>query len=151
MKKVILSTVGMLVLMLGLVVAATASGQSPCPQCGQIHAATGGQSVAAAAGTRSVVVLLNRQRAARGLPPYIFDPVLQRVAERRALLTAATGRFRGHPPGSFSPGRGEGVGMSSSLRPTAVHACLTYSTRYRYCGCAMVQRNGRSFFALIVR
>lgn len=133
-------------LLLFLSFASVSFAQQPCPNCGQIHA-----QQATTSGTRDVVGLLNRQRAMRGLPPYQRDPVLQRVAERRAVLTGRTGRFHGHPAGSFSPARMEGVGYSSGLNPTAVVACGTYETRFTRVGAAMYQRNGRSFFACVYR
>ena len=149
MRKVFLSTAGFVALLGLMIFAASASGQAPCPQCGQIHGAR--YASATTGGAETVVRLLNRQRAVRGLYPLIADPQLQSVANRRAVLVARSGRFRGHPAGSFAPARMEGVGMSSGSNPTAVVACETYTQRVRYVGAAMVRRNGRSFFAVLYR
>lgn len=131
--------------------ASIGNGQGVCPSCGKIHIQQGSNTTVINNGTMNVVTLLNRQRAKKGLYPLIQDPILQTVANRRAVLTGSIGRFFGHPAGSFSPARMEGVGMSSSTNPTAVMACGTYTTKYRYVGAAMVRRSGRSFFAVVYR
>jgi hypothetical protein len=126
------------------VLASSCNGADLCPQCGRVH-------LEGPIGVQSVVNLLNAQRAKAGLYPLRLDPSLQAVARRRAVATGRTGRFNGHPPGSFSPGNLEGVGMASGLRPTAVIACGTYTRTKTYVGAAMYQRDNQSFFCVVYR
>jgi hypothetical protein len=144
-----------------------------CPQCGKRHARTAAaptasgtvvrssaeQGVARAIGTvssgmarsvSSVLNLLNAQRARQGLGSLRYDPVLQAVAERRAKQMAASGQ-KGHPPGSFAPGRYEGVGWSSSYSPTGVSACYTSDPRMQLAGAAMATGRDGVYFAVVYR
>lgn len=98
----------------------------------------------------NVLDLLNRQRSRQGLGILRYDPQLQAVAERRAQLMAARG-MKGHPPGSFSPGRYEGVGWSSSYSPSGVSACFTSDPRMRVAGAAMATGSDGVYFCVVYR
>ncbi|MFK8110697.1 MAG: CAP domain-containing protein, partial [Rubripirellula sp.] len=79
-----------------------------------------------------------------------YDPQLQAVAERRAQTMASMG-LKNHPPGSFSPGRYEGVGWSSSYAPSGVSACFTTDTRMQAAGAAMATGRDGVYFAVVYR
>ena len=145
MRYLFKEVVGVIALMIALVVFATScNGQTPCAKCGQVH------GYSQAGNVEVVVTLLNRQRATRGLGPLVMDATLQQVAARRVSLMARSGR-KGHPPGSFSPGRYEGVGWNSSRNPTAVNACYTYATHVTRVGAAMIRTRSGSYFACVYR
>ncbi|MEM9585862.1 MAG: CAP domain-containing protein [Planctomycetota bacterium] len=144
---------------------AVASAGTVCPKCGRIHAASNAVmptsatstvtlasslSRASQGGTSNVLSTLNAQRSRRGLGTLSYDPSLQAVAERRALQMAASGR-KGHPPGSFSPGRYEGVGWSSSFSPSGVSACFTNDPRMRAAGAAMATGRDGVYFCVVYR
>jgi len=101
-------------------------------------------------GIRNVLAALNAQRQRRGVGVLRFDPRLQAVAERRAQLMASRA-IKGHPPGSFSPGRYEGVGWSSSYSPSGVSACYTSDPRMQYAGAAMATGSDGVYFAVVYR
>lgn len=108
-------------------------------------AAAAGKSAAS-----NVLGVLNNQRARRGLASLSPDPALQAVAERRAQQMAASGH-KNHPPGSFAPGRYEGVGWSSSFSPSGVSACFTDDPRMRAAGAAMAVGRDGVYFAVVYR
>jgi len=118
-------------------VVATSFRAAPAP------AATGG-------GAQNVLAVLNRQRSRQGLSGLRYDPVLQAVAERRVRLMASTGT-KSHPPGSFAPGRYEGVGWSSSYSPSGVHACYTSNPNMTVAGAAMARGRDGVYFAVVYR
>ncbi len=101
-------------------------------------------------GVSNVLATLNSQRARQGVGQLVGDPQLQAVAQRRAAMMARSGN-KSHPPGSFSPGRYEGVGWSSSYSPTAVSACFTSDSRMRYAGAAMARGRDGVYFAVVYR
>ncbi|MEL6111132.1 MAG: hypothetical protein AAFU85_34425, partial [Planctomycetota bacterium] len=103
-----------------------------------------------ASGTQNVLSMLNAQRSRQGLRSLRYDPVLQSVAERRVQLMASTGR-KGHPPGSFAPGRYEGVGWSSSFSPRGVSACYTSNPNMTVAGAAMARGRDGVYFAVVYR
>lgn len=107
-------------------------------------------TIQASGGVSNVLGALNAQRARRGIRALLFDPALQAVAQRRAQRMAASG-LKNHPPGSFSPGRYEGVGWSSSYSPSGVSACFTSDTRMRYAGAAMATGRDGVYFAVVYR
>jgi hypothetical protein len=107
-------------------------------------------AIRATSGVSNVLGALNAQRARRGIRALMFDPVLQAVAQRRAQRMAASG-LKNHPPGSFAPGRYEGVGWSSSYSPSGVSACFTSDTRMRYAGAAMATGRDGVYFAVVYR
>ncbi len=145
-----------------------------CPKCGRIHAtpqpatttstasvpkaATAGpvRSVAqvayqkASGGVQNVLSMLNSQRSRQGLRTLRYDATLQSVAERRAQQMASMG-LKSHPPGSFAPGRYEGVGWSSSFSPRGVSACYTSDPRMTAAGAAMVTGRDGVYFAVVYR
>ena len=149
-----------------------------CPKCGKIHTravsapATStaaavphvsrkppiqGQTPIAASsqlqgggGITNVLGALNAQRSRQGIPTLRYDPQLQAVAERRAQQMASTGN-KNHPPGSFAPGRYEGVGWSSSYSPSGVSACFTSDPGMRYAGAAMATGRDGVYFAVVYR
>jgi uncharacterized protein YkwD len=145
----------------------TANG-TVCPKCGMVHAAASpvAQTSFAAAtstspmlstaprgsgnGAVNVLATLNAQRARSGVGQLGFDPQLQAVAERRAQMMASSGS-KSHPPGSFSPGRYEGVGWSSSYSPSGVSACYTSDSRMRVAGAAMATGRDGVYFAVVYR
>lgn len=102
------------------------------------------------ANVRNVVGMLNQQRSRRRRLPLGFDPTLQAVAERRAQ-TMANSRIKDHPPGSYSPGRAEGVGWSSSRNPSQVSACYTNSRQFTACGAAAAEGPDGTYFAVVYR
>lgn len=101
-------------------------------------------------GVTNVLSALNAQRARWGVGQLGFDPQLQAVAERRAQMMATSGN-KSHPPGSFSPGRYEGVGWSSSHSPSGVSACYTNDSRMRVAGAAMATGRDGVYFAVVYR
>lgn len=101
-------------------------------------------------GASNVLDMLNNQRSRRGLGSLQYDPQLQIVAERRASRMAASGQ-KGHPSGSFAPGRYEGVGWNSSYSPSGVSACFTSDPRMRAAGAAMVSGRDGVYFCVVYR
>ncbi len=101
-------------------------------------------------GIRNVLSRLNAQRSRQGLRSLRYDSSLQAVAERRARLMASTGT-KSHPPGSFAPGRYEGVGWSSSFSPSGVHACYTSDPNMTSAGAAMAQGSDGMYFVVVYR
>ncbi len=101
-------------------------------------------------GVVNVLAELNAQRARLGVRVLQFDPVLQEVAQRRAQMMASRG-LKGHPPGSFSPGRYEGVGWSGSYSPSHVSACFTSDSRMVAAGAAMATGSDGVYFAVVYR
>jgi hypothetical protein len=59
--------------------------------------------------------------------------------------------LKSHPPGSFSPGRYEGVGWSSSYSPSGVSACYTSDPNMQYAGAAMATGRDGVYFAVVYR
>ena len=98
----------------------------------------------------NVLGLLNQQRSRQGLRTLRYDATLQAVAERRAQTMARMG-LKGHPPGSFAPGRYEGVGWNSSYSPRGVNACYTSDPRMSAAGAAMVRGRDGVYFAVVYR
>ncbi|MGB7344666.1 MAG: CAP domain-containing protein [Pirellulaceae bacterium] len=161
------------------VVYSSPSGQV-CPKCGRIHGSTAPaiqtgvtyssptqysssysgnyspvqqtsySSGYSSGGTSNVLAMLNSQRARQGVGALSYDPTLQAVAQRRAQAMASMG-IKSHPPGSFSPGRYEGVGWSSSFSPSGVSACYTSSPNMRYAGAAMATGRDGVYFAVVYR
>jgi uncharacterized protein YkwD len=101
-------------------------------------------------GAQNVLDVLNAQRARQGLGRLRFDPALQAVARRRARIMARSGT-KSHPPGSFAPGRYEGVGWSSSFSPRGVHACYTSNPNMSAAGAAMVTGRDGVYFCVVYR
>ena len=101
-------------------------------------------------GASSAFDMLNAQRARQGVPTLMYDSTLQAVAQQRAQKMASMG-IKGHPPGSFAPGRYEGVGWSSTYSPRKVSACYTSDSRMRYAGAAMVRGRDGVYFAVVYR
>jgi Cysteine-rich secretory protein family len=149
---------------------ATAQQQSStyvCPKCGKVHASgssstqsvtpvsynapsSNGASMQASSGISNVLDMLNSQRSRQGIHSLRYDPELQVVAERRAQQMAARG-LKNHPPGSFAPGRYEGVGWSSSYSPSGVSACFTSDRRMQSAGAAMATGRDGVYFAVVYR
>ena len=142
-------------------------GSYVCPKCGQVHHSTsrvGASTTTFAtspsvpqtatlrggAGIQNVLSVLNRQRSRQGLSTLRYDATLQAVAERRAQLMASMGT-KTHPPGSFSPGRFEGVGWSSSYSPNGVYACYTSDRSMTVAGAAMATGRDGVYFAVVYR
>lgn len=147
-----------------------------CPKCGKIHArpATLTSSPASSpiqqvsyqspsqspipsttrlrstGGVANVLASLNAQRARQGIRSLRYDSQLQAVAQRRAQQMASMG-MKNHPPGSFSPGRYEGVGWSSSYSPSGVSACYTSDPNMQYAGAAMATGRDGVYFAVVYR
>lgn len=121
--------------------ATVAPGQTPVGSTSQLQG--GG-------GVTNVLAALNAQRARQGIPSLQYDPQLQAVAQRRAQQMASMGT-KSHPPGSFAPGRYEGVGWSSSYSPSGVSACYTSDPGMRYAGAAMATGRDGVYFAVVYR
>ena len=85
------------------------------------------------------LAVLNKARRRRGLPAYQHDPQLTRVARERATRQANRGRMS-HVRGSFSPGRAEGVSMSTRGNPIA-NACYAMSRKVSCCWCGYCKRS----------
>jgi len=148
------------------------AGSVACPKCGRVHStrtsvaapsmATADGAIAqtsfrpatastvSSAGPQNVLGVLNRQRSRQGLRSLRYDAALQAVAERRVRLMARTGT-KSHPPGSFAPGRYEGVGWSSSYSPSGVHACYTSNPSMTAAGAAMARGRDGVYFAVVYR
>ena len=180
MLRALASLVACFSFVLVLQPAPTASAQSVvptsqgyvCPKCGRIHAlptaTTQTTQLTSATPNQSTVVqtsytpapqvsnggnvfqMLNSQRTRQGVPALRYDPTLQSVAQMRAQKMASMG-VKNHPPGSFSPGRYEGVGWSSSYSPRAVSACFINDSRMRYAGAAMARGRDGVYFAVVYR
>lgn len=101
-------------------------------------------------GAQNVLGMLNGQRSRQGLRSLRYDASLQAVAERRARQMASSGT-KSHPPGSFAPGRYEGVGWSSSFSPRGVSACYTSDPNMTTAGAAMVTGRDGVYFAVVYR
>jgi hypothetical protein len=150
-----------------------------CPKCGKVHAKATASSPTtviqnattsvpstssvvqasfqpaqpvqrAVSGVSNVLATLNAQRARQGVGQLAYDPQLQAVAEQRAATMARMG-MKSHPPGSFAPGRYEGVGWSSSFSPSGVSACFTSDSRMRVAGAAMATGRDGVYFAVVYR
>lgn len=147
-----------------------------CPKCGKIHtrpASVTSNSVSSpiqqvdyqspaqapmastsrlqsSGGVSNVLASLNAQRSRQGIGSLRYDPQLQAVAQRRAQQMASMG-LKSHPPGSFSPGRYEGVGWSSSYSPSGVSACYTSDPGMQYAGAAMATGRDGVYFAVVYR
>jgi len=119
---------------------------TPVPQ-GQVSF---GSRLRATGGITNVLASINAQRSRQGIGRLQYDPQLQAVAQRRAQKMASMGLKR-HPPGSFSPGRYEGVGWSSSYSPNGVSACYTSDPGMRYAGAAMATGRDGVYFAVVYR
>ncbi len=105
---------------------------------------------ASSQGVSNVLSTLNAQRARQGIGQLGYDSELQAVAERRAAEMARSG-LKSHPLGSYSPGRYEGVGWSSSYSPSGVSACFTSDSRMRVAGAAMATGRDGVYFAVVYR
>ncbi len=151
-----------------------------CPKCGKIHAQPAsvssnsvsspiqtvsyqsptqtptltpldsGTSLRASGGVANVLDSLNSQRARQGIRGLRYDAQLQAVAQQRAQQMASMG-LKSHPPGSFAPGRYEGVGWSSSFSPSGVSACYTSDPGMQYAGAAMATGRDGVYFAVVYR
>ncbi len=97
---------------------------------------------------------VNRQRAARGLPPFIRDPHLTagaiQIAAHRARFS-----IRGHSVNDFSA---LPIGTSAACAGCAAWsagsefgACGLYENRYRYAGAASVTSGGIRFTHIFYR
>lgn len=174
-------TLALLAASITMAVATVASAQSVvsnetyvCPKCGKVHVrqasatqtgvvgspqfqtvsyeapVASSSAMRATGGISNVLASLNAQRARQGIGSLRYDPQLQAVAERRAQ-TMASMRLKNHPPGSFAPGRYEGVGWSSSYSPSGVSACYTSDRRMQYAGAAMATGRDGVYFAVVYR
>ncbi|MEO1618660.1 MAG: CAP domain-containing protein [Planctomycetota bacterium] len=128
-----------------------------CPKCGRIHSKSqvvttsyNAPASVTGGGTQNVLSMLNQQRSRQGLRTLRYDPALQAVAERRARKMASMS-LKSHPPGSFAPGRYEGVGWSSSFSPKGVYACYTSDPNMSVAGAAMVRGRDGVYFAVVYR
>jgi hypothetical protein len=145
-----------------------------CAKCGKVHAHSNPSSfqtsvqpapfqqvsynapvaassqMRATGGVTNVLSSLNAQRSRQGIGSLQYDPQLQAVAEQRAQKMASMS-LKNHPPGSFAPGRYEGVGWSSSYSPSGVSACFTSDTRMQYAGAAMATGRDGVYFAVVYR
>lgn len=144
-----------------------------CPKCGKIHGSSNAVAPAsystpvtantlppsvvrpavpqpASGGSQNVLGMLNAQRSRQGLRSLRYDGALQAVAARRAQQMASMG-IKSHPPGSFAPGRYEGVGWSSSFSPSGVYACYTSDPNMTTAGAAMVRGRDGVYFAVVYR
>lgn len=94
----------------------------------------------------------NQRRAAHGLPPLRYDPVLSRMAEQEAAAVSRMKRL-GHARGAYGPGRGAGVGRRRGSDPTGrrFNACYAMTTRHRHAGAAAVVAHGHTTYACYVR
>ncbi|MCO8121163.1 CAP domain-containing protein [Stieleria sp. TO1_6] len=131
------------------------SSSSPIVQSSSVGVPTSGvvrqtSATVSSNGASNVLQTLNSQRSRQGLRSLRYDPTLQAVAERRAAQMARMGT-KSHPPGSFAPGRYEGVGWSSSFSPSGVHACYTSNPNMTAAGAAMVTGRDGVYFAVVYR
>jgi hypothetical protein len=96
---------------------------------------------------RGAIVVVNRQRAARGLRPFVEDPGLTAAALAAATYRAANGieghadDFRFLPPGVQS----NCAGCAAWANDGTFGACALYES-WTYCGAAtVIGRDGRAF------
>ncbi len=96
--------------------------------------------------------ILNSARRKRGLPSYQYDEKLTEVASERANRMARQGRMK-HLFGSYSPGRAEGISMTSSKSRNPIsNACFAMSRRFQTAGAKCVTgSNGKKYCSLILR
>jgi len=113
---------------------------SRCQECGGYHA----QEIT------SALPLLNAQRKRGGLAPLERSEELELVAKKRLQQMVASGH-KGHPPGSFAPGKYEGVGWASGHAPTRVSACYSMDPTVREAGAVMLHVKSEVYFVVIYR
>ncbi|MDC0295673.1 CAP domain-containing protein [bacterium] len=111
-----------------------------CEECGKFHAK----------GITSALALLNAQRQRAGVTPLEHDAELEQVARKRLMLMVESGE-RGHPPGSFAPGKYEGVGWVAGHSPSRVLACYSSDPRMRKAGAVMLHVRNEVYFVVVYR
>lgn len=105
-------------------------------------------------GSTSALDEVNAKRAARGLKPYIFDPLLT-IAAERAASERASRLVRGHLANDFvylPAGATANAAGCGALEPSwGWGACCTFEN-WTYAGAAAVPgRDGRIYYHLFVR
>lgn len=118
--------------------------------------ATASVGVTAAVGVATGTALdeVNTKRAARGLAPFVHDPLLTEAAARCAAFRAAHGLF-GHTSNDFAfvPAGSSASSAGCAAYPASYGwlSCCTYDG-YTYGGAAfVVGRDGRRYMSLFVR
>lgn len=106
------------------------------------------------ASSTSALSEVNAARAARGLPPFLFDPALTIAAERCAAARAAS-LIAGHLSNDFAhlpAGSSAAAAGCGALHPSwGWGTCCTFE-RHTYAGAAMVYgRDGKRYMHLFVR
>ncbi len=110
---------------------------------------TGSQRAHAA----DVLEAVNAKRVRMGLYPFERDDKLTALAERESSQQVRRGQM-GHFTGAPRPAKAAGVGYTHHNDPTGRYFKTCYSTtrRFRYAGAsAIVSRNGRTYFSLMLR
>ena len=111
-----------------------------CEECGGFHSTK----------ITSALAILNAQRKRGGVPPLKHAPDLELIAKKRLELMVASGQ-KGHPPGSFFPGKFEGVGWVSGHTPKRVSACYSMDPNVREAGAVMVRVKHGVQFVVVYR
>ncbi len=111
-----------------------------CEDCGEFHAT----------GVTSALNLLNAQRERGGIAPLKHASDLELIAKKRLDLMVASGQ-KGHPPGSFAPGKYEGVGWVYGHAPKRVSACYSMDPTMKEAGAVMLHVKNGVFFVVVYR
>lgn len=111
-----------------------------CQECGSFHSTK----------ITSALPMLNAQRKRGGIPALKHAPDLEKVAKKRLELIVASGQ-KGHPPGSFAPGKYEGVGWISGHSPKRVSACYSMDPNVREAGAVMLHVKDGVHFVVVYR
>lgn len=139
-----------------LIVLLASTAQAQCPKCGQFHYPYNqpAASITVQAGVYDGLAEVNRERARRGLRPFIYDAALTQAARSCAQIRASR-RIRGHLRNDFAyvpagtTARAAGCG---ALEPSwGWGTCCTYEN-HTYAGAAWVMgSDGRRYMHLFVR
>jgi hypothetical protein len=111
-----------------------------CEECGEFHAT----------GIANALNLLNAQRQRSGIAPLKHANDLEMIAKKRLDLMVASGQ-KGHPPGSFAPGKYEGVGWVYGHAPTRVSACYSMDPNMKEAGAVMLHVKNGVYFVVVYR
>ncbi|MGC6448132.1 MAG: hypothetical protein ACON5D_10695 [Rubripirellula sp.] len=111
-----------------------------CEHCGGFHTRE----------ITSALALLNAQRKRGGVAPLKHAADLEKVARKRLEMMVESGN-NGHPPGSFAPGKYEGVGWVTGHTPKKVSACYSMDPNVREAGAVMVHVKHGVKFVVVYR
>jgi hypothetical protein len=111
-----------------------------CDECGDFHPKK----------ITSALAMLNDQRKRGGVPPLKHADDLEEIAKKRLELILESGQ-KGHPPGSFAPGKYEGVGWVAGHDPKRVSACYSMDPNMSEAGAVMLRVRHGVHFVVVYR